>query len=81
MIARETMTTSNSGTKIMRSTVGMIFFSHGSTTEASHAATIIGKIEYVYEAMWKGRPKNSALIGMPRIERLPSPAAICTIEG
>ena len=37
--------TSSSGTKIERTTVGTIFFNHGSTMDANQAATMIGKIE------------------------------------
>ena len=44
-IAVETIMTSSSGTKIERTTVGTIFFNHGSTMEANQAATMIGKIE------------------------------------
>ena len=41
----ETMNTSSSGAKIMRTTAGMYFFRKGSMRAASQAATMIGKIE------------------------------------
>ena len=60
----ETMKTSSSGAKIIRTTAGMYFFSSGSILAASQAATMIGKIEYAY-ALPCGRaigmPKNSPL--------------------
>ena len=42
----ETMTTSSSGTKIMRRMFGTTRLSQGSMREAAQAATMMGKIEY-----------------------------------